>query len=124
MRAVAVITILLLALPAHATEDLGDGRCRQDDGQVGVWNGTTADDDGCVTPAEYEQMFSAENLLAVGVIESYQVNEDGTTTIRYPSGITVDIVSNPLDRPVAATPALEPDAPTVRQVLFSWVWPE
>jgi len=111
----SIVVSLAMSTVAQAAEDNGDGTCVQSDGQVGVWNGTTADDDGCVTPAEYEAMFSAANLLVVGVIEGYTVHEDGTTTLYYSYGGNTTVATNPLDRIVAVNPALEPDAPTVRE---------
>lgn len=63
------LTIWALAIPASATVDLGNGFCAQDDGAQGVWDGTTADDEGCVTEAEYVASFGVEALdliVAVG----------------------------------------------------------
>jgi hypothetical protein len=76
--------------PVAGTIDLGDGRCQQTDGQQGAWNGTSSNDAGCLTEAEYAATFGEEAL----------------------------------EEPVAATPELEPDAPTVREYLFSWIRPE
>lgn len=88
MRRVTIVVTLLvgMSLPAMAATDLGDGACQQTDGQTGLWNGTTADDDGCVTQAEYAAMYPSA---------------DG---------------SDPLDRQVSVDVELEPEAPTVRQV--------
>lgn len=110
-----LVTLILFGMTttAYATEDLGNGGCRQEDGQLGVWNGTTADDDGCVTPAEYEIIFSAESLMEAGVIEGYTTHEDGTTTLHFSEGVSNTVATNPLDRLVAVNPELEPDAPTV-----------
>lgn len=117
---VAILTLIAwVSLPAQGATDLGNGVCEQTDGQQGLWNGTTADDDGCVTPAEYEQMYSAENLKDVGVIEDYTVNDDGTTLLEFGEGISNIVPTNPFDRVIAVNPELEPDAPTVREVLES-----
>jgi len=64
-----VIGALLVgfALPAAATTDLGAGVCVQADGQPGVWNGTSTDDDGCVTVDEYAAMFP-EGLASVNSV--------------------------------------------------------
>lgn len=70
---------------ANAATDLGDGACQQTDGQTGLWNGTTADDEGCITQAEYQ--------------------------VAYPT----DDGSDPLDRQVSVDVELEPEAPTVRE---------
>ncbi len=107
-----IVAMLLVGLPAFAAED---GTCVQSDGQTGRWNGTTADDNGCITPDEYEAMFSAENLLEVGVIDNYTVNDDGTTTLHFGHGASNGVATNPLDRSVAVNPELEPDALTVRE---------
>ena len=98
--------------------------CTQLDGQQGWLNGTTADDEGCITQSEYEFIYSDENLEQTGVVTDITDNGDGTF-----SGLMADplwgtqtlvtVKNDPLDRPVAATPELEPDAPTVREVLFS-----
>ena len=70
-----------------AATDLGNGACFDEGAQAeGLWNGTTADDAGCVTEAEYQLMY-------------------GTPEI----GDALMIV-------VSVDPALEPDAPTVREV--------
>lgn len=112
---VVFTSLILFGGVAYAAEDNGDGTCVQSDGQTGVWNGTTADDDGCITPAEYEVMYSAANLLEVGVIEGYTVNDDGTTTLHFDHGVSNTVATNPLDRIVAVNPELEPDALTVRE---------
>jgi hypothetical protein len=79
----------------------------------GHYNGTTADDAGCITETDYAALYSLTALEEAGV---FTVNGDGTVT--FPSGAIGTIESDPFARPVAATPALEPDAPTVREVLF------
>lgn len=67
-RTIAIaITILATALPASAATDLGDGACQQTNGETGLWNGTTADDDGCVTLAEYETMYGDPVEIVVSV---------------------------------------------------------
>lgn len=88
-----------------------------DNGQPGWLNGTTVDDAGCVTQAEYERLFSIPNLVDVGVLTGVVDNGDGTVTGSI-LGAPVTLEANPLDRPVAATPSLEPDAPTVGEVLY------
>ena len=110
-----IITVLLISLPAFAAEDTGNGTCVQSDGQTGLWDGTTPDDEGCITPVEYEAMFSAANLLEVGEIDNFTVNVDGTTTLHFEYGGNNTVATNPLDRSVAVNPELEPDALTVRE---------
>ena len=80
-----VAMFMVLALVSQAATDLGDGACQQTDGQTGLWNGTTADDDGCITQAEYAELYPTD---------------DG---------------SDPLDRQVSVNVELEPEAPTVRE---------
>jgi len=77
--------IMFLSVPAAATTDLGGGRCQQTDGITGIWDGSTADDDGCITRLEYAEMFSLENLLALGVIEGFVDHGNGVITVYYPS---------------------------------------
>lgn len=79
-----ILLSLLVAL-TPLTVDLGDGACQQTDGQTGLWNGTTADDEGCITQAEYAALYPTD---------------DGT---------------DPLERQVSVNPDLEPEAPTVRE---------
>jgi len=111
----ATLFILALSLNVDAATDLGDGKCYDEGAQAeGAWNGSTADDAGCITKAEYEAKFSLTSLEEAGV---FVVNGDGTVT--FPSGVVGEIIANPLDRPVAATPSLEPDAPTVAE-WFGW----
>ena len=64
-----LVSLALLALPltASAATDLGDGACQQTDGVTGLWNGTTADDDGCITLAEYEAMYGDPEVITVTV---------------------------------------------------------
>ena len=117
-RLLAAILIFGFAVQAGAATDAGDGQCVQDDGAKGLWNGSSADDEGCTTTAEYETRFSAPGLLENGVIEDYTVNSDGTTTLDF-GNVKSTVKSNPLDRPVAAS-SLDPDAPTVREWFGSW----
>lgn len=114
---VATLAIMLIATTAGAAIDLGGGRCL-DEGQnvEGVWGGELSDE-SCITEADYAAIFSVDNLVAEGVASDPVDNGDGTTTVNI-NGASVDLVSDPLDRPVAATPSVEPDAPTVREVLF------
>lgn len=92
-----IVVILLLvflwlmfgpALGAGAAADIGEGVCVQDDGAVGVWNGSTADDEGCITVAEYQVRFgekALDQVLAVGPDpepEAITVSEWFDTTIR------------------------------------------
>ena len=65
--ALALIASLAMSGTALAATDLGDGACQQTDGQTGLWNGTTADDDGCVTLAEYEAMYGDPEAIVVSV---------------------------------------------------------
>lgn len=87
--------------------DLGAGVCQQSDGQQGMWNGTTADDAGCVTPTEYQTMFSPPGLLEAGVITSWSTAGDGEAVIVLVSGVSVTVAYDPMDRPLAATPGLD-----------------
>ena len=73
--------LALLMVFGGNTVDLGGGVCEQTDGEIGMWNGTTGDDDGCVTPAEYAVMYSIDNLIAAGVVTDPIDNGDGTTTV-------------------------------------------
>jgi hypothetical protein len=112
-----IAAVLGSAAPALATDDLGEGACRQTDGAIGLWNLTTADDAGCITADEYSFMFSAQNLKDAGVIVDYVVNDDGTTDLIYEGvGPNVTVPSDPLDSKVEATPGTEPNAPTVRDI--------
>jgi hypothetical protein len=112
LATMAALVIVALALPAAATN------CTQSDGQAGWLDGTTADDAGCITADEYDQLYSIDNLVDAGVLTDVVDNGDGTATVSYALGGTGILIADPFDRPVAATPELEPDAPTVRQVLF------
>ena len=120
LTAAVILGVVMLALMftprANAATDLGSGVCQQTDGQLGMWNGTTADDDGCVTDAEYEQLYSAANLVDAGVIDSYTDNGDGTTTLDFGGDVRSTVETNPLDRTIAVGPEPEPDAPTVRDI--------
>ena len=64
-----LLALVILFVPAV---DLGDGACQQSDGQTGLWNGTTADDDGCVTLAEYEAMYGDPEVIVVSVNPSLE----------------------------------------------------
>lgn len=118
--AVVAFVALFFGARADATTDLLNGRCIQTDGQpgvMGVYAGVPTDAD-CMTELEYEETFGIENLVSTGVLTGVVDNGDGTVTGSI--GLAeVTLEANPLDRPVAATPALEPDAPTVREVLFT-----
>jgi len=114
-----VTLAFFLTTPAFATDDLGNGNCRQADGQLGVWNGTSGDDAGCITPEEYAFLYSPQNLVDVGVANSFVDNGDGTATLDI-DGIAVVVEMDPLHRPVAANPTEFATAPTVREVLYSW----
>lgn len=108
---------VMLALTASASP------CQQTDGQWGQLNGTSNDDAGCITEAEYVEAHSVDNLLSEGVIVSAIPNGDGTVTVEYALGGIGILQADPLERPVAAntnpaSPAFEADAPTVREVLF------
>ena len=117
-----VLAGLLIATSADAATDLGDGVCVQSDGQEGIW--TNGNGDGCLTAAEYQEMFSVDNLLDVGVLTEAADNGDGTMTVSYAvGGGTRSLVADPLERPVSSNPEWEPDAPTVREVLFSRHYP-
>lgn len=111
----AATTAVLVGSPAFAAVDYGDGTCLDETSNtVGVWNGTTGDDAGCVTAAEYEASFSPPGLLAAGVISDYRMISDSEAIIRYAAtGVEVVVAYSPMDRPLAATPTAEPNAPTV-----------
>lgn len=115
IRAVATIGLMLMfAFPAWGdTVDLGNGVCEQD-GELGVFNGTTADAEGCVTPAEYAVMFSPDGLLESGVIVGYEtVGEEAV--LDFGDGTTASVKVKALDRKLAAGPDPEPEAPTVQE---------
>ena len=126
MRRIGLVLVLVLvALPAGATDFTPDGTCTQDDGTQGLANGTTRDDGGCVTPAEYEANHSIEGLIDAGVIRAVQPVDDrarveivspqyGTTSWHY-------LLIDPWMRPVSANSELEPDAPTVREAWDFWI---
>ena len=115
MRLIRLLTataiLMALAVPAFASD------CVQSDGQPGVQLVGVEGDAGCQTADEYAQVFSVDNLIAEGVLTGATDNGDGTTTAIV-NGETVTLVSDPLDRPVAATPTIEADAPSVREVLY------
>lgn len=113
MKLVLAITALF-ALPALAGAAT-DGTCWDDGAQTwGVYNGTTGDDAGCVTPAEYSAMFSPPGLLEAGVISDWWMVSDTEAVIVYAdTGIQVVVEFEPMDRPLAATPVLEPEAPAI-----------
>lgn len=118
LATVAALVVLVIALPAAAFD------CTQSDGQPGWRNGTTANDAGCITEAEYAELYSVDGLVGAGALTGVVDNGDGTVTgIDSLTGVAITIISSPLDRPVAAntnpaSPAFEADAPTVREVLF------
>ena len=111
-RLLAAVLIIGFALPASAAADQGDGVCLQEDGQAGLWDGSTTTDDGCTTPAEYEVMFSPTGLLDSGVVVGYESNEDGTATLDF-GPVKNMVKSNPLERTVAAN--RDEVGPTVRE---------
>ena len=107
----------VFAAGAEAAEDLGQGACVQTDGQTGLWDGTTADDAGCITPDEYQELFSLPNLVAAGWLSDFEELEDGIAVVTFAyNGDQTVVETDPLDRIVAANPELEPDAPSVRKV--------
>jgi len=107
--------ILLAAFIAIFFANTAEAYNCTDQGQPGWFNGTTDDDAGCITEAEYVQLYSVENLIAEGILDVPVDMGDGTVVIVNPSS---EIIADPLERPVAATPRLEPDAPTVGEILF------
>lgn len=114
----AVVSALSMGtLPALATEDIGNGQCLQDNGVVGVWNGTTADDGGCITEVEYAFLYSPKNLVNAGVIQSFEDNDDGAVTLDFGNGAKSTTMRDPLDR-LVATDRNDPSILTVREVLF------
>ena len=113
MRKLIAVAILVGAFPLTAAAE----PCTQSDGQPGVFiNGQGTDDDRCLTADEYSEVFSVDNLIEAGVADRVVDNGDGTSVIVNPSA---GLEADPLDRLVSANPSLEPDAPTVRRVLFS-----
>ena len=117
IQTITIAAVFALALPAFGATDLGNGRCIDEAQQAeGVWAGELSDE-SCLTAADYAELFSVDNLVNEGIASDPEDNGDGTTTATI-NGATVVLVSDPLDRPVAANPALEPDAPTVREVLY------
>jgi hypothetical protein len=119
---VAILTVAFVAtltLGARAATDLGGGGCVDEGaGIAGMWNGTTADDAGCITPAEYSERFAPSALVAAGVIDSYADNGDGTSTLHFGDGIATSVRTEPLERKVSANEALEPEAPTVSEWFY------
>ncbi len=111
-RLLAAVLLIGFALPASAATDQGEGVCLQDDGQAGLWDGSSTADDGCTTPAEYEVMYSTTNLLETGVVVGYEANGDGTTTLDF-GPVKNTVKSDPFDRTVAANP--DEVGPTVRE---------
>jgi hypothetical protein len=117
-RAWAVLIVLtIIALAVLLFANRAQAYNCTDSGEPGWFNGTTADDTGCVTEAEYIEMFSIGNLTDSGVLVSPVDNGNGTVT-GFILGGEVTLNADPLSRPVAATPRLEPDAPTVGEVLY------
>lgn len=115
LRAYGLTTVIIMALMLIATT--AQAYDCTDQGQPGWYNGTTADDAGCITQAEYELMFSVDSLEDAGVLVSPVDNGNGTTTGSVSlTGVEVTIVSKALDRPVAANPTAS--SPTVREILF------
>lgn len=126
----ATAILMAIAVPAFADDEVAPPRtspveaqpadCVQSDGQPGVFiNGQGTDDDRCLTADEYSALFSADGLLNAGVIVGSADNGDGTTTLDFGNGVVNTIPSDPLDQIVSANSELEPDAPTVREVLFA-----
>lgn len=72
----------------------------------------------CVTQEEYAAIFSVDGLVNSGTFTDPVDNGDGTVTLTNIYTGSVTVLADPLERPVTATPELEPDAPTVREVLF------
>lgn len=106
MRKLFLTVILVLALPVAASAQAIDPA-----------TGET------ITADEYTEIFSVDNLVAEGVLSNVVDNGDGTVTglmadPLWGTLVSVTLQANPLDRPVAATPSQEPNAPTVREVLF------
>ena len=95
--ALIAVVFMAAALPAFA-----DGGCTQTDGQQGMWNGTTADDDGCTTPTEYAVMFSPDGLLQAGVIVGYTDAGNGNVTLDFGAGVVNTVKGAALKRVVAA----------------------
>lgn len=85
-----VITILLLAAPAAATEDRSTGCLDEVTGEPGLQMVSGE----CVTPAEYDEIFGFENLSEVpslmnpelSVAEVYGLTPDPTPASQRPLG--------------------------------------
>lgn len=107
-----LVAVLVLVFPlTAAAED-----CVQSDGQPGVfYNNQGSDDDRCLTASEYQDMFSIDSLVEAGVVNQMVDMGDGTFVIVNP---VEELVTDPLDRPVAANPSEFDTAPTVREVLY------
>ena len=79
---VYVVVLFALTLPAAAAVDLGDGACRElSTGEQGLWNGTTADDDGCVTLTEYEAVYGDPTEKVVS--SNPTLEPDAPTVVEY-----------------------------------------
>jgi hypothetical protein len=124
-RAILIALLLALALPAAATEFNEDNTCVQNDGQAGLANGTTRDDGGCVTPAEYESSHSVAGLLDAGVITEVIPVDKETVRVKWLSwqGSVAwnNLLADPWMRPISANIELEPDALTARVVWDFWM---
>lgn len=115
MRRLAFVALLigLFALPANAND------CVETDGTPGIFiNTVEGGDASCQTAAEYAAIFSVDNLADTGVLTVIGENPDGTVHVEYQNGGIVDLITSPLDRPVAANPSEFDTAPTVGEVLY------
>lgn len=131
LRILAVAAVLMaLTIPAMADDVVAPPRtspvesqpadCVQSDGQPGVYvQGVGSPDDQCLTADEYTAAVSATALTDAGLIAGATDNGDGTTTLDFGNGAVNTIPSDPLDQIVSADAELEPEAPTVREVLFA-----
>lgn len=56
---VSAATVCVVDGAVVITITYGGGACVQYDGATGLWNGTTGDDNGCVTQAEYQAAYGS-----------------------------------------------------------------
>ena len=79
LLAAIITTTLITAAPASAVEleegavFYDNGRCVEADGTEGL----SAGDGQCITPADYDELFSYENLAAIEALNPH----DGSTTV-------------------------------------------
>lgn len=113
----AVVMMVVTAQRADAQVDNGDGTCVQSDGEpglMGVYIGAPTDAD-CVTESDYEATFSVPGLTEAGALTDVVDNGDGTVSgLVTTTGVRINLIADPWQRPATATPELDGYEPTVR----------